>query len=169
MSTISRNALLLVSVSMLAWKVPAAQSKHVGAAKGHDKAKLRMVVILSRHGVRSPTWTQARLDSYSALPWPKWSVPPGDLTSRGYELVKQFGSFDRASLAATGLLPAQGCGDAAKAYVWADTDQRTIASGKALAEGLFPGCAPQIHGLAEGENDTLFHPAAKQPRFRRVR
>jgi 4-phytase/acid phosphatase len=120
-----------------------------------------MVIILGRHGVRSPTWAQARLDRYSAQPWPAWSVPPGNLTSRGYELVKQFGSFDRASLAETGLLATQGCEDATKTYIWADTDQRTIASGKALAEGVFPGCPPQVHSLAERTNDPLFHPAAK--------
>jgi 4-phytase/acid phosphatase len=75
-------------------------------------------------------------------------------------LIKQFGTFDRASLASEGLFPAKGCEDAAKIYLWADTDQRTIASGKALAEGLFPGCPPQVHSLADGVNDLLFHPTA---------
>jgi 4-phytase/acid phosphatase len=120
-----------------------------------------MVVLLSRHGVRSPTWTQERLDSYSALPWPRWGVPPGNLTARGYQLVKQFGSYDRASLAAEGLFAPRGCEDASKAYIWADTDQRTIASGKALAEGFFPGCPPEVHSLAAGVSDPLFHPTAE--------
>jgi 4-phytase/acid phosphatase len=119
-----------------------------------------MVVILSRHGVRSPTWTEARLNSYSAMPWPDWNVPPGNLTSRGFELAKRFGSFDRASLAETGLLYPSGCTDAAATYVWADTEQRTIESGRALAEGLFPGCPPAVHHLPPGTNDPLFHPIA---------
>lgn len=158
MSKIGRSALLLACVGTLAWKATAAQQTGVGVANDDGKDKLRLVVILSRHGVRSPTWTQTRLDRYSALPWPKWSVPPGDLTSRGYELVKQFGRFDRASLAKTGLIAGQGCEDAAATYIWADTDQRTIASGNALAEGFFPGCPPQVHGLAAGEDDPVFHP-----------
>ena len=163
MSNLIRNALLLACAGALAWKASSAQTADAASSSQstHGKAQLRMVVILSRHGVRSPTWTQDRLDSYSARPWPSWSVSPGNLTSRGYELVKQFGSFDRASLAGTGLFAAQGCEDAARTYIWADTDQRTIASGKALSEGLFPPCPPQVHGLPEGVNDPLFHPAGK--------
>ncbi|HEX3941137.1 MAG TPA: histidine-type phosphatase [Acidobacteriaceae bacterium] len=141
------------------------------ATPGPDNERLRMVIILSRHGVRPPTWTQARLDSYSALPWPKWDVPPGDLTAHGYGLMKLLGGFDRAALADKGFLAAQGCADAAGTYLWADTDQRTMESGKALAEGLFPGCAPAVHSLAEGESDPLFHSAidvAKLPDMKPV-
>ena len=129
------------------------------AANNRTK-RLRMVVILSRHGVRSPTWTAERLNAYSARPWPVWNVPPGVLTDRGYGLIRQFAAFDRASLAQAGLFAAHGCEDASRTYIWADTDQRTIASGKALAEGFFPGCPPQVHALADGVNDPLFHPTA---------
>jgi 4-phytase/acid phosphatase len=121
--------------------------------------KLKLVVILSRHGVRSSTWTPARLNAYSALPWPNWNVPPGNLTSRGFESIKRFGSFDRASISAAGLVASEGCADAGATYIWADTDQRTIESGRALAEGLFPGCPPNVHSLPAGHNDPLFHPS----------
>src|SRR5208337_45593 len=40
----------------------------------------------------------------------------------------------------------------------ADSDQRTRETGKALAAGLFPGCAPAVKGMAEGTPDALFHP-----------
>jgi len=126
---------------------------------GHAGGQLKMVVILSRHGVRSSTWTQERLDSYSAQPWPKWSVPPGNLTSRGYEQMKEFGSYDRAMLAKAGLFAARGCEDASKTYIWADTDQRTMESGKAFSEAFFPDCPPAVHRLAAGERDPLFHSA----------
>jgi 4-phytase/acid phosphatase len=126
-----------------------------------QQEKLKMVVILSRHGVRSPTWTQARLDSYSVLPWPKWNVPPGNLTARGHQLLTLFGAYDRASLTQAGLLGGHACDDATSTYLWADTDQRTLESGQALFEGLFPGCAPSVHSLAAGESDSLFHPAAE--------
>jgi 4-phytase/acid phosphatase len=129
------------------------------AAQNGDKEQLKLVVILSRHGVRSPTWAQDRLDTYSALPWPKWSVAPGYLTPRGFDLVKAFGRFDRASFAKNGLVAESGCADGARTYIWADTDQRTMESGRAMAEGLFPSCPPAVHSLAAGENDPLFHPA----------
>ncbi len=131
-----------------------------GKQTQYGRGQLKMVVILSRHGVRSPTWTQARLDSYSALPWPKWAVAPGDLTSRGHELVRLFARYDRTALAQKGLLAPQGCADAPHTYIWADTDERTMETGRALTEGLFPGCAVEVHSLAAGESDPLFHPTA---------
>ncbi len=82
------------------------------------------------------------------------------MTPRGYELLKRFGAYDRAAYARLGLLTAQGCADAADTYIWADTDQRTLASGRALAESLYPGCALPVYSLAEGENDPIFHPIA---------
>jgi len=158
LSKIRRKGLLLASMCVLVWGTAKAQRSN--RAGGKTKDRLKLVLILSRHGVRSPTWTQERLDGYSAQPWPKWSVPPGDLTSRGYQLIGQFGSFDRATLAAQGLFAASGCADAANIYLWADSDQRTVATGHAIAEGLFPGCSPPLHGLAAGEIDPLFHPTA---------
>lgn len=122
--------------------------------------RLRMVVILSRHGVRSPTWTRARMNSYAVQPWPNWSVPPGNLTSHGHELLAKLGGFNQTWLAASGLLSQNGCADAPSVYVWVDTAQRTIESGRALAEGLLPGCPIALHGLREGEEDPLFHPVA---------
>jgi 4-phytase/acid phosphatase len=138
-----------------------AQAATAATQTGYPGEQLKLVVILARHGVRSPTWEQERLNSYSALPWPKWDVPPGNLTARGYKLVQQFGSFDRTMFAQEGLLSAKGCADASKTYIWADTDQRTIASGKAFADGLFPSCPPEVFGLKQGENDPLFHPVTK--------
>jgi 4-phytase/acid phosphatase len=122
---------------------------------------LKLVVVLSRHGVRSPTWTEARLNAYSAKPWPTWPVAPGELTQHGYELLKIFGGYNRAALAEEGLLSGAGCADATSTYLWADTDHRTLDSGHALADGLFPGCALQVHSLAAGQNDPLFHPTAE--------
>jgi len=57
--------------------------------------KLRFVVILTRHGVRSPTWTLADLNMYSSQPWPDWEVAPGHLTPQGYKLMTLLGSYYR--------------------------------------------------------------------------
>lgn len=100
------------------------------------------------------------MNSYAAQPWPNWSVPPGNLTSHGHELLTKFGGFDREWLAASGLLSLAGCADAPEVYIWADTAERTIESGHAMAEGLLPGCPVALHRLREGEEDPLFHPAA---------
>lgn len=152
------GSVVVLAGAMLCRPGLSAQSASDGKQKAKDGSSLKLVVILSRHGVRSPTWTTDRLNAYSSLAWPAFSVEPGILTPRGYELLKRFGAYDRAQYASKGLFASEGCADAAKVYVWADTDQRTVASGHALAESLFPGCPPVVHSLAEGVNDPVFHP-----------
>ena len=162
-----RNMLqLAMAVLLSSFSISLAQAPKPALKKNADieGSELKLVVILSRHGVRPPTWTQTRLNAYSALPWPKWDVDPGYLTPHGFELLKKFGSFDRASLASGGLIAAKGCTDAAGTYIWADTDERTMESGRALAEGLYPDCPPAVHRLAAGQRDPLFHPGKQGKR-----
>ena len=118
---------------------------------------LRFVLILSRHGVRSPSWTNARLDEYSLQPWPTWPVAPGILTPHGKLLMTLLGRYDRSAFAQLGLLTSTGCSDAGQVYIDADTDQRTIESGRGVADGLFPGCNLPVHTLAPDTQDPLFH------------
>jgi 4-phytase/acid phosphatase len=129
----------------------------IAPAMNAQTPQLKLVVILSRHGVRSPTWTQDRLNAFSAQPWPTWPVPPGELTPHGFDLLTRLGSQERATLAEKGLFAATGCADAESVFIYADSDQRTLASGRALAQGLFPTCPPPLHALPEGTNDPLFH------------
>lgn len=125
--------------------------------KQHAEAHLKFVLVLTRHGVRSPTWTNERLDEYARDPWPKWDVKPGELTPHGKLLMKQFGAYYRVSLADDGLLSLKGCADASRVYIDADTDERTVDTGHGIAEGLLPGCTLDVHALAGGAKDPLFH------------
>jgi 4-phytase/acid phosphatase len=130
-------------------------------AKQDAPPRLKFVLVLTRHGVRSPTWTNARLDEYARAPWPKWSVEPGELTSHGKLLMKQFGAFYRASFAKRGLLSRDGCADAGSVYIYGDTDHRTVDTEHSLADGLFPGCNIEVHSLAAGTQDVLFHASGR--------
>jgi 4-phytase / acid phosphatase len=121
-------------------------------------AHLEMVIVLSRHGVRSPLTAQADLDKFSASPWPTWDVAPGILTAHGYQLMKDFGAWDRTKFAGEGLLGSTGCADAAHVTILADTDERTRETGKALSEGMFPGCNVSVHSRPDGVTDPLFSP-----------
>ena len=121
--------------------------------------QLRYVVIVTRHGVRSPTWPPERLAPYATEPWPDWGVPPGNLTQRGRALMVLLGTYYREWLTAEHVLSASGCEDAERVFVHADTDQRTLETGRALAESLLPGCGVAIHSAPEGTHDLLFNPA----------
>jgi 4-phytase/acid phosphatase len=142
-------------LAILSASLPA-QTAHT--ASPNPAEKIKFVVYLSRHGVRSPTGKPAQYNAYSAASWPDWDVPPGYLTAHGYQLMQIFGAYDRLLLSGEGLLSATGCEDAAGVTFYADSDQRTRETGKALAAGLFPGCAPAVKGMAEGTRDELFHP-----------
>ncbi len=127
------------------------------------ETKLQFVVYLTRHGVRSPTGDPTRYDPYSSLPWPQWEVPPGYLTPHGYTLMNLFGAYDRAWLASAHLFSASGCNDATHVTVLADSDERTRETGKALIEGMFPGCAIPLHAQPEGMHDPIFHSPGGDP------
>jgi len=151
-----------VFASLALFSAGAAAAQTAPATVPVSDSELQYVVYLSRHGVRSPTGKPANYNRYSAGAWPEWPVPPGYLTPHGFHLMELFGEFDRVQLAAEGLLSPKsntnGCSDAAKITIYADSDQRTRETGKALAQGLMPGCDLAVQALPEGTNDPLFHP-----------
>jgi len=66
------------------------------------------------------------------------------------------GSYYRALFSSQGLLGQPACKDATRTFWWADQDQRTVESAKALAEGMLPACAVEIHAAPRGEKDPMF-------------
>ncbi|MGA3045673.1 MAG: histidine-type phosphatase [Terracidiphilus sp.] len=139
--------------------LPQAQvgTQSVPAAIRQSPDILKYVVIVSRHGVRSPTGKTDALNQYSAKLWPDWTEPPGYLTEHGAKLMTLFGAYDREMFAKEGLFASEDCGDAAKVSIIADSDQRTRETGKALAAGMFSGCNVDVKALPEGTPDPLFH------------
>jgi 4-phytase / acid phosphatase len=118
--------------------------------------ELRYVAIMSRHGVRSPTWESARLNQYSADSWPDWGVPPGYLTPHGRESIRILGSYYREWLVKERLLASKGCADNRRITIWADIDERTLETGRAFAESLAPGCGLAIQFRPGSGADPLF-------------
>ena len=126
------------------------------ATPAQQSSGLRMVVVVSRHGVRSPTHPD-ELKAYAAAPWPKWTGQPGNLTERGAALMRQFGAaYRRIYGPALGFAPSQ-CPPNAAVFIWADIDQRTRATGDAVAQGFAPGCNIAV-GHAPGDPDPFFDP-----------
>jgi 4-phytase/acid phosphatase len=126
-------------------------------AESASSLVLERVVVVERHGVRSPTKSPEILSKYSAEPWPAWPVPVGELTAHGAADIRLMGSWLRGHYAQAGLWPAKGCPASGDAFAWADgADQRTRASGDALLEGAFPGCGLTANHGPLGELDPLF-------------
>lgn len=118
------------------------------------QSDVKTVVVVMRHGVRSPTHPD-ELQPYARDKWPAWEVKGGYLTPHGALLVKQLGTYYRRAYAS--LLGASGCPAKGDTFVWADVDERTVKSGESLVQGLAPGCGITV-GHAPADPDTLFDP-----------
>lgn len=132
-------------------------SVQADTAKGQDGLKLERVVMLMRHGVRSPTQAKVTPDGTADRPWPKWPVDYGELTPHGYAAIKLLGAWDRENWAARGLLPAQGCPDARDVAVSASAKQRTQDTAHALLEGMAPNCNISVSIPKSKKDDVEFH------------
>jgi 4-phytase/acid phosphatase len=128
------------------------------AAPGADPPRLQYAVIVTRHGVRAPTWERDRLKQYSSDAWPDFGVPPGHLTARGRALMTLMGGYYGEWLRSERVFDGGGCASAERVFIWADTDQRTLETGRALSESLLPGCKVAVHSLDGEQNDPLFNP-----------
>ena len=128
----------------------------VRASESTSTDELRMVVVLSRHGVRSPTSDPQSLDVYSQKPWPQWSVPPGYLTPHGKKLMNIMGGWYRAYYSQFGIVPAQGCAAAGSITVIADDEERTLESAHGLIDGFLPGCDVSVSKAPKAGAGALF-------------
>jgi 4-phytase/acid phosphatase len=121
-------------------------------------AALELVIILSRHGIRSPLVPADGFAPYAAQAWPQWPVPPGALTAHGARQMVAMGHYFRDRYLHEGLLTGDSKSDAGRIEIRADTDERTIDSGEKLAEGLLPGQAIPVHHRPVDAGDPLFVP-----------
>ena len=121
---------------------------------------LQKIVIVARHGVRTPLTSPAELDGWSSRPWPAWNEPAGNLTARGAQLAKTLGQYYRTYAVSEQLLPEQGCPQRGSVYVYADLEERTKTTAQALLDGIAPGCGFAYRSKPDATVDGLFHPVA---------
>ncbi|MEP9401723.1 histidine-type phosphatase [Sphingomonas sp. VNH70] len=110
------------------------------------------IVLLMRHGVRAPIVGEAPADTRVSGTWPGWPVAPEHLTPHGAAVIAQVARHDRRWLAATGC-PAPG-----SIRIRTNTPERTIATGRAYAAALAPGCRIAVEHLDAPAVDPLFEP-----------
>src|SRR5579872_5823000 len=146
------------SSTLTTWK----RRAKAGSFSKYFLYSLQVVAAMVRNSPRAraaPTWTIDRLNQYSAEPWPDFHVPPGNLTAHGRTLMTLLGTYYGDWLSRERLVRRGDCAFARRIYVWADTDQRTIETGRAVAETLLPGCPIAVHSEAErtsaAKNDPL--------------
>jgi 4-phytase/acid phosphatase len=159
MSTYTYRGVARPTIALLVLFCGVSASPAFGA--GHHGLRLDRIVMLMRHGVRSPTGAEPVPAEYSDQPWPRWPVRPGELTSRGAEGAALLGAADRAYLVRLGVVPGEGCPTPGAVTISASSAQRAISTGEAWVHALLPGCeVPLGHPSSEME-DSLFHALAK--------
>jgi 4-phytase/acid phosphatase len=138
LNTMRTLAALFLSLTLAATAQTPATPRHLHQTA--NPARLVFTLILSRHGIRPPTTANANIDKYVSDPWPTWEVPVGYLTPHGADALHQMGEYLRLSLVEQGLIPAGGCPAPSDLYLYADTDQRNVASTRATFDGFAPNC-----------------------------
>lgn len=123
-------------------------------AQPEQDGKLLKTVVLSRHGVRSPTQDAKILEMWSQKQWPQWPVGKGELTERGSRLVTAMWHNLGQTMRRQKLLSSA---EDPKVYIRADVDERTRATARAMLRGLAPNAQLKYHVL-DGKLDPLFHP-----------
>lgn len=134
--------------------------------------KLKMAVIVTRHGVRPPL-SKDTSSPYARDLWPsltEWGTRcPGDLTPTGYNLARLMGRYYSSHYRG---LPHNSC-----PYIYADNEERTMGTAEGVAQGLaagFPGCSLKVNFDSTLKDpkptdpcespyltDDLFHPLHK--------
>jgi 4-phytase / acid phosphatase len=163
--------LIVLGLGQVAAAAPALDEER---ASPIPTGRLVKVVILSRHGVRSPIPSQSELDSWTASQWPIWHCPTkenpnkvcasGQLTPRGATLAQQMGTYYRSYLAE--LLRPDQCPAQDDVFFWADLDERTRDTGEALLGGFRPNCdvTKYFHTAEPPAPDRIFHPVTSAGR-----
>lgn len=119
--------------------------------------QLEQVVTLVRHGIRPQTNLQ-ELNDATGKDWPKWSVPDGYLTQRGYDGILSQSQYQLKTWQEAGLpisLNQENCSNQNQVFIWAAPDQRTRKTADAIAESISQTCHPEV-GVSGYKHDPLF-------------
>ncbi|WP_167370340.1 histidine-type phosphatase [Gilliamella mensalis] len=129
--------------------------------------QLDKVVILSRHGIRTPLQNTLQfLEKITHFKWPKWDHPYGYLTTRGGVLEAYFGHYLATWLEKHNIKLST---HNTELFVYANSLQRTVATAQFLAIGAFAGYDVAVHHKYPIENmDPIFDPSLQDdsPEFK---
>ena len=125
-----------------------------------DRYAREELVILSRHNIRSPlSGPGSVLSRITPHDWFAWSSDPGELSLRGGTLEIEMGQFFREWLIGEGFFVKSAVPEAGSVRFYANSIQRTRATARAFAAGMFPMAdIPVEQHTPLGTMDPVFHP-----------
>ena len=118
------------------------------------------MVILSRYNIRSPlSGPGSVLSRITPHEWFDWSSAPGELSLRGGALEMEMGQFFREWLVGEGFFAKNGVPEAGTVRFYANSIQRTRATARAFAAGMFPMADIDVEQHTPlGTMDPVFNP-----------
>ena len=152
------SLLLLLILTIICPALAQAQLQRSEAFKG--KYKLKEVVILSRHNIRSPLSTNgSALSKMTPHEWTNWSSAASELTLRGGVLETEMGQFFRKWTIETGLFKDNYVPTIDEVNVYANSMQRCIATAQYFSGGIMPVANLRVnHRYVPSKMDPIFFP-----------
>ena len=152
------SLLLLLILTIICPALAQAQLQRSEAFKG--KYKLKEVVILSRHNIRSPLSTNgSALSKMTPHEWTNWSSAASELTLRGGVLETEMGQFFRKWTIETGLFKDNYVPTVDEVNVYANSMQRCIATAQYFSGGFMPVANLRVnHRYVPSKMDPIFFP-----------
>ena len=152
------SLLLLLILTIICPALAQAQLQRSEAFKG--KYKLKEVVILSRHNIRSPLSTNGSvLSKMTPHEWTNWSSAASELTLRGGVLETEMGQFFRKWTIETGLFKDNYVPTIDEVNVYANSMQRCIATAQYFSGGFMPVANLRVnHRYVPSKMDPIFFP-----------
>lgn len=126
-----------------------------------NQYKLKEVVILSRHNIRSSLSVNGSvLQKMTPHQWIKWTAAPSELTLRGGALETIMGQFFRKWMVNEGLFAENVVPTVDEVNFYANSMQRTIATAQYFSSGFMPVANLHInHRFTPSKMDPVFFPA----------
>ncbi|QIQ21033.1 histidine-type phosphatase [Zophobihabitans entericus] len=127
---------------------------------------LEQVVVLSRHGIRSPLpQTKALLETITTHQWMPWQVKSGYLTQKGGLLEAYFGAYFRQWLDQRQLITLGQAISGQDVFVYSNSLQRTVATAQYFSTGAFAGEDVTVkHRYPIERMDPIFNPQIRDSR-----
>ena len=159
----NQKSLLLKLLCALSIMMVFVGSVHAETSDVPDTYTLKEVVVLSRHGIRSPLSNPGSpLDKSTPHDWYEWSSDVSELSLRGGMLETKMGQYFRKWVTSEGLLPENYRSESDDIRFYANAIQRTIATANYFSSGFLPVADIPIEiNSPYGETDTNFIPELK--------